>query len=591
MSVETELPLPWFNYAPDGLAGGASGSARRPGRITAGLANAVLAQLPMAVALLDGDLHLHFWNEAAAELFAVPPVVAAEMPHLSHILAAVPDLSAHQQGRIVAFVAGRLEASNRGEPECFLRLSLARERRLCLRVLGVDARRWMLVIDDGRMFGVAGHGRAGQGVTGHGDAWLDALTGLSNRRHFNDVLREMTETAAVPAALLLIDLDRFKPVNDRLGPAVGDALLCLVAQRLLRETRGDDLLARQGGDEFAILLESAKSADALGDRIVESLSRPFVVDGHAVDISASVGIARFPDHGATGSDLLRHAELALSSAKADGGRLCRAFDPAMGRQERKRRDLETDLRRALTLGEMSLVYQPQVDIGTGTLTGFEALLRWRHPVRGEVPPGVFIPVAEACGCMTALGEWALKAACNEAVLWPAPISVSVNVSPRQLEDCERLVRAVETALAISGLSPSRLELEITESGLPPDATRVLETLHRFRDRGIRIVMDDFGSGSASLSQLRSFPFDRVTIDRSLIAGLRGETDAAAVVRTISVIGRGLGMTTTAKGVETAEQASLVAADGCTGMQGYLISQPVSPAGVEALVSRYRMVEA
>ena len=581
------MPRTLFTYAPDGLAAGAAPPVRRPGRIAAGLANSLLTQLPLAVALVDSDLRLHFWNEAAADLFGLPSLIAADLPRLSQVLASVPDLSPHQQNRIAAFVAGRLDASNRGEPETFLRISLARERRLCLRVIGVDARRWALMIDDGRMFGLAGQSRMGQG-----DAWLDARTGLSNRRHFNEVLRDMAETATTGTshALLLIDLDRFKPVNDKLGPAVGDALLCLVAQRLVRETRGDDLLARPGGDEFAILLQNATHAEALGDRVVEALSRPFVVDGHIVNISASIGIARFPEDGVTGPELLRHAELALADAKAGGGRICRGFAPAMVRQEQKRRDLETDLRRALTLGELSLAYQPQMNIRTGALTGFEALLRWTHPIRGEVPPGVFIPVAEATGCIMALGEWALKAACNEAVLWPAPLSVAVNVSPRQLEDCERLARAVESALAVSGLSPSRLELEITERALPPNPEHVLATLHRFRDRGIRIVMDDFGAGCASLNLLRSFPFDRIKIDRSLVGAMPNGPDAA-VVRTISAIGGGLGMPTTAKGVETAEQAAMVAADGCTDIQGYLVSRPVHAAGIDALVRRHGMVAA
>jgi diguanylate cyclase (GGDEF)-like protein len=561
---------------------------RRPGRLTAGVANALLAQLPLAVAIVDIDLGLHYWNDAAADLFGLPPLAAVDVPHLTEILASIPHLLPLQRDRIATFVKGEMEASNRGEAESFLRVSLGRERRLGLRVRGIGARRWMLLIDEGRVFGAAGRSQAG-----HGDAWLDPLTGLSNRRHFNQVLRDMTENASAASnqALLMIDLDRFTPVNDTLGHAIGDALLCLVSQRLSGETRDDDLLARLGGDEFAILTSNGEKAEALGNRVVDILSRPFVVEGQVVNIGASVGISLFPEHGETAEAIMRHADLALYDAKSGGRRTCRVFSPAMAERAQTRRDLETDLRRALPLGEMSLAYQPQLNVRTKTLTGFEALLRWNHPVRGAVPPAVFIPVAEEIGCIAALGEWVLKTACNEAARWPAPLTVAVNVSPRQIENSERLIRAVDTALEVSGLSPSRLELEITESSLLSKADDVLATLHRLRDRGIRIAMDDFGTGYASLGQLRSFPFDKIKIDRSLIAGLPEGADAAAVIRVIAAIGSGLGMATTAEGVETSEQAALVEADGCTDIQGYLISRPVPASAIGDLMRRYSLVEA
>ena len=563
---------------------------RRTARLTAGVANALLIQLPLAVAIIDAGLGVHYWNESAADLFGLPPVMAADTPSLTDILASMPHLLPNQRDRVAAFVKDAMEASNRGDPESFLRVSLGRDRRVSLQVRGIGARKWMLIVDDGRMFGAAARTAAG-----HGDAWLDPLTGLSNRRHFNQMLREMTESST-SLALLTIDLDRFKQVNDTLGHGIGDALLCLVSQRLLRETREDDLLVRPGGDEFAILMSGGGDAETLGDRVVETLSRPYVVEGQVVHIGASVGIARFPDHGDSAEAIMRNADLALYDAKSAGRRMCRMFVPAMAEQAQTRRDLETDLRRALALGELSVAYQPQLNVKTQTLTGFEALLRWNHPKRGAVPPNVFIPVAEEIGCIAALGEWVLKTACKEAARWRAPLTVAVNVSPRQLENSERLIRSVDAALASSGLSPDRLELEITETSLMSKTDDVLAALHRLRDRGIRIAMDDFGTGYSSLGQLRSFPFDKIKIDRSFIAGMGagqggGGADAAAVIRAIVAIGTGLGMTTTAEGVETDEQAALVGADGCTDIQGFLISKPVPAADLDGLMRRYNPIEA
>jgi diguanylate cyclase (GGDEF)-like protein len=386
--------------------------------------------------------------------------------------------------------------------------------------------------------------------------------------------------------LLMIDLDRFKPVNDTLGHPIGDALLCLVAQRLRRETREEDLLVRLGGDEFLILLASGDRAEALAARVVDILSRPFLVEGQIANIGASVGIARFPEHGPSTDDLMRHADLALYDAKSAGGRAWRVFDPILATKAHARRELETDLRKALSLGELSLAYQAQFNVGTRTLTGFEALVRWNHPTRGTVSPTQFIPVAEDIGCIVALGEWVLKTACKEAARWPGSLTVAVNVSPRQLADSERLFNAVQAALQASGLAAERLELEITESSLLSPDAHVLDILHRLRASGIRIAMDDFGTGYSSLSQLRSFPFNKIKIDRSFVASLGVDDDAAVVIRAIAALGAGLGMTTTAEGVETAEQAALIEADGCTDIQGYLISRPIHAADIDALLRRY-----
>jgi diguanylate cyclase (GGDEF)-like protein len=554
--------------------------ARADGR----LAHKVLGLLPLGVAVIDADLQLWFWNEQAADLFGVPPQMAAGMPPLGEILAGIRHLTARQRDGIAAFAAAQIAAGDRAEPESCLRISLRRDHRLAIQIRGIGSGRWMLIIDDGRLAVTAGPNRPPDG----GVAWLDPLTGLNNRRHFNQVLRDLAETASSGTGhtVLTIDLDRFKAINDTLGHPIGDALLCLAAKRLRQETREDDLIARLGGDEFVILIASGERAEPLAARMIEVLSRPFLVEGHVANIGASIGIAGFAAGETSADDLMRYAELALYDAKSAGGGTWRVFDPAMAAQAQARRELETALRKALTMGELSLVYQPQLNVRTQTLTGFEALLRWTHPTLGQVSPTTFIPVAEEIGCIVALGEWVLKTACQEATRWPAEISVAVNVSPRQLGDSERLAAAVQSALQSSGLPPERLELEITEGAMLSTDPHVLETLHRFRANGIRIAMDDFGTGYSSLSQLRSFPFDKIKIDRSFVAALGFNGEAAAMIQAIATLGAGLGMTTIAEGVETAHQAALVGAHGCTDIQGYLISRPIAAAAVDAFLSRY-----
>jgi diguanylate cyclase (GGDEF)-like protein len=330
--------------APDGLVEAAKpshpgrGVPRRRGAASGQLANAVLAHLPLAVAVIDADLRLSYWNEQAACLFEVPPLMAADAPALADILAGVAGLTQQQRDRIVAFGATHIAAGDRVEPESWLRISLGR-RRITIQVRGIGSHHWMLLIDDGKMAAAAGRGGTSPGS---GDAWLDPLTGLGNRRHFNQVLRTLTDDAAPKSrhtasrhTVLLIDLDRFKSINDTLGHPVGDALLCLVAQRLRRECREDDLLVRLGGDEFVILLTNDERAEALASRVVDILSRPFLVEGRMASIGASVGIARYPEHGVSADDLMRHAGLALHDAKSAGGQTCRVFEPAVAAEALK----------------------------------------------------------------------------------------------------------------------------------------------------------------------------------------------------------------------------------------------------------------
>ncbi len=373
-----------------------------------------------------------------------------------------------------------------------------------------------------------------------------------------------------------------------LGVAEGvillDPDLRLVAQRLRASLRGGDTLVRLGGDEFAILLPRAEGAEPLAERLVDLLSRPYLVEGHLANIGVSIGIARAPADAAEGGMLLRRADLALYAAKAAGRRQFCLFRPEMDARAQARQALETDLRRAVALGQFHLHYQPLLEVASNEVIGFEALLRWEHPARGMVPPAEFIPLAEEVGLIVPIGEWVLRQACRTAASWPETVLVAVNVSPVQFADGARLLRAVDEALASAGLSGTRLEIEITESVLLRDAAETLATLHDLRGRGVRIAMDDFGTGYSSLSQLRSFPFDKIKIDRSFVSEIEGESGGKAVVRAIAALGASLGMTVTVEGVETEAQAAFVATSGGHQMQGYLISRPVPSDAVAALLA-------
>jgi diguanylate cyclase (GGDEF)-like protein len=385
-----------------------------------------------------------------------------------------------------------------------------------------------------------------------------------------------------------MDLDLFKNVNDSLGHPIGDRLLRMVADRLRSEVAGNNLAARLGGDEFAVILESDVSPNDAGDfasGLIRTLSAPYHIDEHEVVIGASIGIALSPGDGGTSEELMRNADLALYRAKEDGGGRHRFFEREMDRKAQKRRDMELDLRRAFANGEFELHYQPLVELAADRISGFESLLRWRHPDKGMISPADFIPVAEDIGLIVALGEWVLREACNEAAKWPAAIKVAVNLSAVQFRS-RNLVQVVISALAQSGLSPTRLELEITESILLGETEANLATLHQLRELGISISMDDFGTGYSSLSYLRSFPFDKIKIDRSFVKDLAERSDCVAIVRAISGLGRSLNITTIAEGVETIDQLDWLRAEGCNEVQGFLFS-PAKPASeVAQLLTRF-----
>ncbi|MEM1048169.1 MAG: PAS-domain containing protein [Pseudomonadota bacterium] len=407
----------------------------------------------------------------------------------------------------------------------------------------------------------------------------DDLTNLPNRT----LLRERMEQEIARLhrskgfAVLCLDLDRFKNVNDAIGHPMGDKLLQAAAQRLRSCVRDTDTVARLGGDEFAILLvsdPSPETAKALAARICDVIAEPFTLHHHEVVVGASVGIALAPQDGSDPDQLMKNADMALYRAKNDGRGVYRFFEREMDARMQARRNLELDLRRALECGGFDLHYQPLVDLKTDTVTGFEALMRWQHPLRGNVPPGEFIPIAEEIGVIVPLGQWVIERACMDAVAWPSHLKVAVNLSPAQFRS-ETLVLNVFNALAKSGLAAYRLELEITETALLQNNAKTLETLHALRDMGVGIAMDDFGTGYSSLSYLRSFPFDKIKIDRSFIKDLSDRDDADVIVKAVANLSRDLGMKTTAEGVETEKQREIVAAAGYTEMQGFLFS-PARP---------------
>ena len=410
-------------------------------------------------------------------------------------------------------------------------------------------------------------------------ARLDPLTGLPNRlqlRERLDAALARLQRTGEGCALLLVDLDRFKPVNDTLGHPIGDALLQKVADRLRSTVRATDTVARIGGDEFVILQTAVRDpgdTQGLARRIVDLIGRAYMVEGNLVTIGASVGVALAPADGSEADRLLKNADLALYRSKLDGRGTFRFFEPAMDARMQARRQLELDMRHALARREFQLHYQPQMSLASNRLVGCEALIRWRHPERGTVSPLDFIPLAEEIGLIVPIGEWVIRQACRDAMRWPQPLSVAVNVSPAQFKS-DRLVETIVSALSNSGLPAGRLEVEITEGVLLQENDKTLQTLHRLRELGVRVSMDDFGTGYSSLSYLRSFPFDKIKIDRSFVQDMSHKPDGEAIIRAIAGLGKSLGMTTVAEGVETPDQIERIRAEGCTDVQGYLISKPL-----------------
>jgi diguanylate cyclase (GGDEF)-like protein len=419
-------------------------------------------------------------------------------------------------------------------------------------------------------------------------AHYDPLTDLPNRALFRDHLeRELRKISrGGQLAVLYIDIDEFKSVNDSLGHPVGDELLKTVASRLARCVRECDFVARLGGDEFAIVQTAVKTPSDVMDlviRIFEAVRAPAECLGHQLVTDASIGIALAPRDGTDLDQLLKNADLAMYGAKSDGRRTYRFFERDMDARVRARRTLELDLRRAIADGEFEIEYQPVVDLGSGAVSGCEALLRWRHPRRGMIPPAEFIPVAEDTGLIGQLGEWVLNEACAEAARWPDHVRLAVNVSPVQFRN-HTLALHVASALAASRLDANRLELEITEAVLIRDDEAALAILHQLRAIGVRIALDDFGTGYSSLSYLQRFPFDKIKIDRCFVDDLGDPGGSSSIVQAVVNIATARHMTTTAEGVETEAQREALRALGCTEMQGWLFSKAVPAAEIRRMLA-------
>ncbi|TBW36121.1 EAL domain-containing protein [Siculibacillus lacustris] len=417
----------------------------------------------------------------------------------------------------------------------------------------------------------------------------DALTGLANRVLFRDELEKVLATATGDTerlAVLFIDLDGFKGVNDSLGHSIGDVLLKDIAQDLRGLIAGRDVIARLGGDEFAILHHCdgrPDSAARLAERIIRTVAATRSIDGQMLAVGASVGIVVTSGAGKTPEELLRNADLAMYKAKADGRGIYRVFDPAMDAMVQERRQLEVEMLTAFVQGQFRVYYQPLISLGSNRICGFEALLRWQHPERGLISPVDFVPVAEDTGLIVQLDDWVLREACMEAAKWGDDIRIGVNVSPVQFTR-GNIVNSVIGALAVSGLKPSRLEIEITESVLLEGSEQTLKMLTQLRQIGARIVMDDFGTGYSSLGYLRAFQFDKIKIDQSFVRDIAGTTGNGAIVQAIAELGRKFGIATTAEGVETQEQLQLVISEGCSEAQGWIFSQPIPASKILALLT-------
>jgi len=439
---------------------------------------------------------------------------------------------------------------------------------------------WVTTFDD------VTHQRRSEARIAH-MAMHDGLTGLGNRTRFNlwidDNLAKASETSS-KLAVIVIDLDRFKEVNDTFGHAAGDGLLIELAKRLEASVGENEVAARLGGDEFGLALVCKSDAQlaAFIDRIADVFTKSVPHRDLDLTIGASLGIAVYPHDGPNRETLLNNADLAMYRSKASIGRSISYYEPSMDESARQRRQLANDLRHAIAHDELSLLYQPQCHIRSGTLSGYEALIRWNHPQRGSISPADFIPIAEECGQIIPIGEWVLREACREAAHWPEDMRVAVNLSPIQLVQPD-LTEMVMRVLLETGLSPSRLELEITESAIITDKIRALHNLRGIKALGVDIAMDDFGTGYSSLDTLHSFPFDKIKIDKSFLLQSEGNTQARAIIRAVLALGQSLKIPVLAEGVETIDQLNLLLTEGCEQAQGYYLGRPgLAPSRTEPI---------
>jgi len=545
------------------------------------LFNAAVNHMAQGLCMFDADSRLIICNKRFLDLYDLPPELGE--PGTSMI-----DILNHRVAR---------GFHGKDGPEAYI------DRRLQLVASRRDAVDTVELLDGRTIFVIHHPLPDGGWVTTHEDvtaqkqaeirirhyAQHDALTDLPNRMQFRERMEaaEARVAEGEAFALLFIDLDHFKAVNDFYGHAIGDRVLKQVSERLLAACRSADIVARIGGDEFAVLqsaLGSPEDAAALAERIVGALASPFSVNGHEITIGASIGIALAPDDGRTAETLMKNADLAAYRAKADGRGVFHFFEPGMDVALQERLVFEMELRGALGRNELVLVFQPLFSLADNRISSVEALLRWNHPVRGLITPERIIPAAEKSGLIGPIGEWVLREACIMAATWPEHISIAVNVSPVQFAH-RNLIRHVEEALRISGIDPRRLDIEVTESALLANSEMALSMLEELRRLGVRISLDDFGTGYSSLGYLRLFAFDKIKIDRSFVHDLAKRGDSLAIIKAVISLGRSLGISTTAEGVETEEQFDLVRDEGCTEVQGYIFSPPLPASAISDLLTR------
>jgi diguanylate cyclase (GGDEF)-like protein/PAS domain S-box-containing protein len=541
--------------------------------------SAAINNMPLGLCMFDSEQKLIVCNQRYAEIYGVSEEHTHPGTPLEAILEHRLQVTADARGGENT-TAERLAAIKAGKP-------------------------WFEIneFSDGRIIAMSYHPLANGGsVAIHEDvterrkaeeriahmAHHDALTDLPNRVQFREEMTKALSSVAdgEKVAVLYIDLDHFKDVNDTFGHPVGDVLLRQVAERLRGCVRPSDAVARLGGDEFAIIQSAANqpvSATAMANRIIKELALPFDLDGHEAIIGASIGISVAPDDGEDADVLLKKADMALYRSKEDGRGVYSFFEADMDARMQHRRALELDLRKALALNQFEVHYQSLINLESNEISGFEALVRWRHPERGMVQPNDFIPLAEETGLIVPIGNWVLNQACRDAIKWPNHVKIAVNLSPVQFT--KTLVLDVISALSKSGLAPNRLELEITETVLMQDTDSTVATLNQLRDLGVRIAMDDFGTGYSSLGYLRKFPFDKIKIDRSFINDMDDKADSIAIVRAVTGLGVTLGISTTAEGVETIEQLRQLRLEGCTEAQGFLISKPRPASELAELLSQ------
>ena len=544
--------------------------------------DAALNNMSHGLCMLDAHDRLQVWNERFLELLHLQHASVRVGMRISQIVRHSLRARNHTSGSVKLVVHDLLKGLRQDNFDQF-QVSLDGSRMLAISRRMMPAGGSVVIFED-----VTERNNAQEKIARL--ARFDELTGLANRTQFRERIADML--AAVKdrvnhLAIHLIDLDRFKTVNDTLGHPIGDLLLKEVAARLTALVRPGDMITRFGGDEFVILqinTSRQQAAHALASRVAKALKEPFHIAGHRIDVGASIGIAMAPHDGIDADELIKKADMALYAAKSTGGGGHRFFAIEMEDAAQERRSLELDLREALSHEQFTLNYQPLVDLHTGRVTTCEALLRWTHPTRGNIPPSIFIPVAEETGLIIALGEWVLNRACADAADWPRNVRVAVNLSPVQFRD-ESLGLQVVAALAKSGLSAQRLELEVTERLLLEDNDSTLDTMQRLQDLGVSLSLDDFGTGYSSLNYLRKFPFQKIKIDRSFITDLGDGRDARAIIGAVASLGAGLDKTVVAEGIETEEQMNLVRSQGCQEGQGYLFGKPMPAAEIQSRLDK------